>query len=289
MTETVPREVRLIDRERRAIANAGIAVAKKLARQARIYASNARRLGRDPVDVANAVFLGDRHTEHATAIDVLTRVMVVSHLQGRRRSIINARAHIGEPIQLDRAEWLEDKEEYLLLLLLMTREELAALYAEYEPIAQRLMEEATVPLVDRIEGGSVREIREAFDDAGFSPDDPFSIQNVFTTAGVRAYEDGRIAGWNIPQVSEALYGFRYSAVLDNRTTVLCRTLDGMIAPQDDPVWITLSPPNHWSCRSVRVEVWASSALREPSVRQTDATPEQIAEFIAEKRRFLSYF
>lgn len=287
--------VELIDRDRRGIANAGVTVASRLAGQAMRYAQQAVRFGHDPVNALNAVLLGDEvNSTHASAIDVLTQVMVVSNLKGRRRSIINAHRHI-EGVSLARSEAdksqrkLTDTEKALLALLLLDDDEIFALQSQYGPIAHRLLEEATLPLVERIEGATGAEIREAFTSAGFSPDDPHELRNIFTTAGVRGYEEGRWTGWNAPPIRDSLYGFHYSAILDDRTTELCRTLDGMIAPKDDPIWQRFTPPNHFRCRSTLIEVWRSDALNEPHVVQPHATPEQMFQFTAEKQRFLSYF
>lgn len=40
----------------------------------------------------------------------------------------------------------------------------------------------------------------------------------------------------------------YSAVIDKRTSEICRPLDGIIAPVNDPIWKKVSPLNHFNCR-----------------------------------------
>jgi uncharacterized protein with gpF-like domain len=37
-------------------------------------------------------------------------------------------------------------------------------------------------------------------------------------------------------------------------TELCRSMNGVIRPKDDPIWDRLTPPNHWNCRSTLLEV-----------------------------------
>lgn len=283
----VPSEVRAIDRDRREIANAGIRAALKLATRARTFAANAKRFNRDPVDALNAVFL--ENDTHASAIDILAQVMVVSNLRGRRRTITRASPYI-QSIELDRdQDKLNDQLKALLLLLLLNEEELATLQARYGPIAQKLLEEATVSLADRLEGATPQEIRRAFDDAGFSSNNPFEIENVFSTAGVRAYEQGRFEAQQQPEIQSRLWGYEFSAVLDQRTTLTCRSLDSTRAPKDDPIWDFARPPVHWRCRSVLIDVYSDDSLREPTVKRPDVTAAQIQEFIAEKHRFLSYF
>lgn len=54
--------------------------------------------------------------------------------------------------------------------------------------------------------------------------------------------------------SNLIYGFQYTAVLDNRTTNLCRSLNGRVVGVGDPDYFLLSPPNHTNCRSFWVEI-----------------------------------
>lgn len=42
---------------------------------------------------------------------------------------------------------------------------------------------------------------------------------------------------------------QFDAVLDNHTTALCSSLNGVIKPVDDPFWNVYYPPNHFNCRS----------------------------------------
>lgn len=47
---------------------------------------------------------------------------------------------------------------------------------------------------------------------------------------------------------DALPMLRYSAILDANTSDICRPLDGIIAPVNDPIWNTVAPLNHFNCR-----------------------------------------
>jgi len=53
---------------------------------------------------------------------------------------------------------------------------------------------------------------------------------------------------------ELVYWLQYSAILDWRTTNICRGLDWMIVKADSSQAARYQPPNHWNCRSIRVEI-----------------------------------
>lgn len=53
--------------------------------------------------------------------------------------------------------------------------------------------------------------------------------------------------------------WRYTSVLDDRTTEGCRALDGLTMPAKDPRWLGHVPPRHWHCRA-HIEAVVDSAL-----------------------------
>lgn len=42
---------------------------------------------------------------------------------------------------------------------------------------------------------------------------------------------------------------QFDAVMDGRTSAICRDLEGVTRPIDDTFWDVYYPPNHWGCRS----------------------------------------
>ena len=54
--------------------------------------------------------------------------------------------------------------------------------------------------------------------------------------------------------SKAIAGYRYSAILDERTTEICQTLHGHSWAITDPALDQHTPPNHFMCRSVIVPI-----------------------------------
>jgi len=58
------------------------------------------------------------------------------------------------------------------------------------------------------------------------------------------------AKWkNILANEDTLPLLQFDAVMDNRTTEICRPLDGIILPINHIFWKRFYPPNHYSCRS----------------------------------------
>jgi SPP1 gp7 family putative phage head morphogenesis protein len=56
--------------------------------------------------------------------------------------------------------------------------------------------------------------------------------------------------------------FFYTAIRDSRTCSRCRSLDGIIRPKADPLWQTITPPNHHRCRCRKVPITRYEKYRE---------------------------
>jgi SPP1 gp7 family putative phage head morphogenesis protein len=74
------------------------------------------------------------------------------------------------------------------------------------------------------------------------------------TNATDAYNQGRLVAAADHDLAPFMRGMLYSAVIDVRTTPICRHLDGKIFRMDEPELSRLSPPNHFNCRSVLVPV-----------------------------------
>jgi SPP1 gp7 family putative phage head morphogenesis protein len=68
------------------------------------------------------------------------------------------------------------------------------------------------------------------------------------------YSDAQISAknkldWqNLQNSSEAFPLLRYVAFMDKNTSEICRRLNGIVKPTNDPFWNTYKPQNHYQCR-----------------------------------------
>lgn len=78
------------------------------------------------------------------------------------------------------------------------------------------------------------------------------LQTEYDTAIGQA-QNGR--KWKeIERQADVLPLLEYSAVLDSRTSEICRPLDGITAPVNDPIWKKVAPLNHFNCRCMLKQV-----------------------------------
>lgn len=75
------------------------------------------------------------------------------------------------------------------------------------------------------------------------------IETIYRTNVQSAYSAGRWQQQTDPDVLAARPYWMYDALLDSRTSALCRGLHGTILPADHDFWKTRYPPNHHGCRS----------------------------------------
>ena len=57
-----------------------------------------------------------------------------------------------------------------------------------------------------------------------------------------------------PDIKPEVPAWQYSAIMDPRTTEICRGLDRKTYLSNDPIWSRVYPPNHYNCRSIVVPI-----------------------------------
>lgn len=75
------------------------------------------------------------------------------------------------------------------------------------------------------------------------------IATIFQTNVQAAYSAGRWAEITRPEALQKRPYLVYDAVLDGRTSRVCRRCNGTVLPADNPWWRTHLPPLHHNCRS----------------------------------------
>ncbi len=104
---------------------------------------------------------------------------------------------------------------------------------------------------DALESGASRSetlgnIRQLLEQEGISEANPYWLELHYRNNMMTAYNAGR---WTQIANNDLVEFLVYSSVLDKGTTELCRKLDGVIKPKDDPFWESFYPPNHHKCRA----------------------------------------
>lgn len=92
----------------------------------------------------------------------------------------------------------------------------------------------------------LKDCEEALNKSGLG-NQGYYLENVYRTNMMTQYSIG-----NYKQQYEVIEEFpywEYSAIEDNRTTNICKQLDGVIKKYDDSFWSIYYPPNHFQCRS----------------------------------------
>lgn len=73
------------------------------------------------------------------------------------------------------------------------------------------------------------------------------LDNVIETESIAAFNAGRLQYFD--SVPHLVPGVRFMAVIDNRTSDICRERNGLVLALDDPLVSINTPPLHYRCRS----------------------------------------
>ena len=101
----------------------------------------------------------------------------------------------------------------------------------------------------------------------FASIDSAHLTTAFINAHQTAYATGRYYQLSDPSVTSAMPYLMVDAILDNRTTALCRGLNGTIRRHDDPWWLTHWNPYHHRCRTTIRALTESMAKRRGGVTE----------------------
>jgi len=73
----------------------------------------------------------------------------------------------------------------------------------------------------------------------------------YTTAVAQA--DSAAKWQQITEQADVLPMLTYDAIIDKNTSDICRPLEGLTAPVNDPIWRKVAPINHFNCRCILIQ------------------------------------
>jgi SPP1 gp7 family putative phage head morphogenesis protein len=100
-------------------------------------------------------------------------------------------------------------------------------------------------------GRTVGEVLEAI---GESAGNAHRVRTAIRTNTFEAINEARYSVFSDPDLEGFVEALEYSAILDARTTDICRHLDDRVYPIDSLEWNKYRPPNHFNCRSILIPV-----------------------------------
>jgi len=83
------------------------------------------------------------------------------------------------------------------------------------------------------------------------------LKVIFRNNMMKSYRDGKNKLYNDPDVSDTIWGYTYSAVLDDRVRPSHAKLDGITRRKEDIFWQRYDPPWDHNCRCVKFAVLKS--------------------------------
>lgn len=254
-----------IDREKRQKEDELLLFLLSLFLRARSHADLALRLGADPLAAIRDVLLGNAALGLAGGSYRLAQAMAEAEALGFRRTlrVLNGREQLIVKLETKpNATHLSLARQHMAKMLGTLQ---AKAYLALAKSAGQGNAAARQALWDAFEVWGY--VDPSFTGAGnvhSSTSKAWMLANVAETVIGFAWGSGWFTGLTSPDGREAFTGFRYSSVLDSRTTPICRAYHGVKLPMDHPWWQGHWPMNHWRCRAVVI----------PLTRDFVETPEQ---------------
>jgi len=193
----------------------------------------------------------------------------------------------------------EQSVKFMRSLVPMTREEYDRLSQELRFRAFTIARVFSLDVINKIreryvkaldEGETIsdmmRFLDETLEKVGISERNPYWLETHARNNFLTAYNAGRWA--QIAQARTVKY-LVYNAILDERTTKLCRSLDGVVRPKDDPFWERFMPPNHHACRSLATVVKNEFAYMKRIRATSERKVERFERLIEEDRELSGQF
>ena len=243
-------------------------LARVLGRRMQAYSIGMINVGRMPRP--SAIFF-------AKQVPLLTELMVVANLRGRLDAHKAAkRAAPDYELTLASEGPIFDKTIEIMRKTLGSDINLKSLEAQYNIVALRTLSNVSdtiekdirataYGLIER--GATVKEAKvelgKRFDALGLTPRNSFQLETIFRTASSVAYGAGSWAAYQDPDIQEILWGYQYTAVMDDRTRENHAAAEGVTLPKDDEFWQRMWPPNGYNCRCEIIPIFSREPVQQP--------------------------
>ncbi len=223
------------------------------------------RKGNDPILAVKDSFLA--------MSEVLRDAMTVAYMYGMRRSRLLVTDRLGVAFSV-----YVGAEKFIGNRLSMTPEQLDTLKETFEASAVQVMSGVTPAIEQSLQNSigtivkegmhvreGIQELEKAFIRNGLHPRNSFTLEAIMRTQTQIAYQSGRYAQDQDPDIQEILWGYRYVTVGDTRVRDSHALLDGVTLPKDNVFWEVNWPPNGWACRCQAIPVFEERIEVHPSV------------------------
>lgn len=134
---------------------------------------------------------------------------------------------------------------------------------------------ADVPTTMKAVGGVFEKYIERGDLTNKALADAPSLEKIVRTNTTRVFNNARSQAFKEGAASGYFPALEYSAVMDDRVSDICEELNGQVYAADDPIWGSITPPNHYNCRSVVIAVYKDDVPEQysPQPDLTNIEPE----------------
>jgi SPP1 gp7 family putative phage head morphogenesis protein len=213
----------------------------------------------EPYRAANATGFAQRLAEQMALAELAGYLSIIEGYPLEVRLFLNADSRWRVPALFEKAvSWFSRR-----------LERAAAVPVEYEigkrvekrapEVARATQLDTTNQLVRHAESGEKQgkplpamkaELRAALEELGLTPGGAPTTEALPVREQLQeSFVHTRTEVLSVDFYRAAFPHWRYTSVIDTRTTAGCRALDGLVMPAKDPRWVGFTPPRHWKCRA----------------------------------------
>lgn len=234
-------EIERIEKERKARERALLLLLLFTAERSRVATVRAIRVGADWRRPFRAAWLGDTALDQAGGVPMTSRIMADAQIAGYQRA--------GRLVGVDLTATVTLQEAAIFVRSVAEQKLYDVAQGLQDRIAQAITEQETADLIS----ADVAAVNETFA-KGWTLEHKADAEAESSRIVLEQYATGIMSGFKQPTVAAKITGLRFVAVLDNRTTVICRKYNGVMLPLGDPWFNTRTPPLHYNCRSLLLPI-----------------------------------